>query len=279
VTSSERKTLGESSETRESNAARPIPAGVGFAAGSRGSRDALVIVALLVATAFVMRASLGPVTEALVARVPTSVDEEVGARLAAVQRATSTPIEDVRAMHLRDLVGVVEPHARAAVGAAAPLGALRVTLLDSSEVNAFALPGGQVFVLRGLLEAKGVTDDTLVGILAHEFAHAALRHGVRGIVRRNLVRTAAVVLVGGLDAGTVALVGGGLSLGDLAYDRAMEDEADEVAGRVLRAAGRPVEPLAAFLEGLDALGPTVAILTNHPAGRDRAARLRAQAIR
>lgn len=279
MTSNEPETLGESHETCEPDAARPIPAGVGFAARAKGPRDTLVILALLAVLALLARASLGPLTQALVARVPVSVDEGVGAKIAEVQRATSTPIDDVRAVHLRDLVEVVAPRVREAVGAKAALGAPRVTLVDSGDVNAFALPGGEVFVLRGLLEAKGVTDDVLLGILAHELAHAALRHGVRGIVRRNLVRSAAVVLFGGLDAGTVALVGGGLSLGDLAYDRAMEDEADEVAGRVLIASGRPVEPLAAFLEGLDALGPTVALFTNHPAGRDRAARLRAQASR
>lgn len=278
MTSDEPETLGESREMREPDAARPIPAGVGFGARRSGLRDAGVVLLLLVLVVLLARASLGPVTHALVARIPVSLDERIGSNVAAAQRATSTEVDDVRALHLRDLVAVVEPVVRARVPHAAPLGALRVTLLDSPEVNAFALPGGEVFVLRGLLEAPGMSDDVLVGILAHELAHASLRHGVTGIVRRNLVRSAAIVLFGGLDAGTVALVGGGLSLGDLAYDRAMEDEADAVAGRVLLALGRPVEPLAAFLEHLDELGATVALFTNHPPGRDRAARLRSLSI-
>jgi Zn-dependent protease with chaperone function len=132
-----------------------------------------------------------------------------------------------------------------------------------------------MFVLEGLVAKNGVSDDVLRGVLAHEIAHASLRHGLRGIVRRNLLRSIAVVLFGGLDAGTVALVGGSLSLGDLAYDRAMEAEADDVAGRVLLALERPVEPLAAFLEELETAGPAVALFQNHPAGRDRAAALRA----
>lgn len=277
MTSNEPETLGESREPREPDAALPIPAGVGFAARTNGLRDALVVAVLVVFVGLIARASLDPLTRELVTRIPASIDTEFGQKLADVQRATGTPIEDVRAVHLRDLASVVAPRVGEAAGVQTPLTGLRVTLLDAGEVNAFALPGGEVFVLRGLLEAKGMSDDVLVGILAHELAHAALRHGVTGLVRRNVVRSAAVVLFGGLDAGTVALVGSGLSLGDLAYDRSMEDDADAVAGRVLRALGRPVEPLAAFLEQLDDLGPTVALFTNHPAGRDRAARLRAAA--
>lgn len=275
MTSDERGTLGESDEPSERDAAGPISPGAGFAASTRGPRDAVVIVALLAALLLLARAALGPLTDALVGRIPVGVDESVGSKLADFQRATSAPIDELRTVHVRDLLNLVEPRVRRAVGSEVAVGSFRVTVLDSNEVNAFALPGGEVFVLRGLLEAKHVTDDVLVGILAHELAHAALRHGVRGIVRRNLVRTAAAVLFGGLDTGTVAIVGGGLTLGDLAYDRAMEDEADGVAARVLLASGRPLEPLAVFLESLDAMGPTVALLANHPAGADRAARLRA----
>ncbi len=262
-------------ETRE-EPARPIPAGVGFASRRTGARDAWVVLALLAALVLAVRGLLAPLTGLLVARVPTSVDERVGATIAEVQRKTGTAIDDARAVHVRALVAEVEPRVRALTGGAT-LGSLRVTVLASDAVNAFALPGGEIFVLEGLLAKEGATDDVLAGVLAHEIAHAALRHGIKGIVRRNVLRSAAVVLFGGLDPGTVALVGGGLSLGDLAYDRGMEAEADDVAGRALLAMGRPVEPLARFLEALETSGSAVALFQNHPAGRDRAAALRALA--
>jgi predicted Zn-dependent protease len=280
VTSGDDAKLGETSGPREpdatGDAARPIPAGVGFTARRTGARDAWVVLALLAAFVLGVRALLTPMTHVLVARIPASFDERVGAAIAEVQRKTGAPIDDARAAHVRALVAEVDPRVRALTDGAA-LGSLRVTLLASDAVNAFALPGGEVFVLEGLLAKEGATDDVLAGVLAHEIAHASLRHGVKGIVRRNLLRSVAVVLFGGLDSGTVALVGGGLSLGDLAYDRAMEAEADEIAGRALLAMGRPVEPLARFLEELETAGPTVALFQNHPAGRDRAAALRALA--
>lgn len=256
--------------------ARPIPPGVGFAARRTGGRDAWIVLALLVALVLAVRALLAPLTEALVARVPPSFDERVGAAIAEVQRKAGSALDGARAERVRALVVEVEPRVRALTGGAA-LGSLRATVLASDDVNAFALPGGEIFVFEGLLAKEGVSDDVLAGVLAHEIAHASLRHGIKGIVRRNVLRSAAVVLFGGLDAGTVALVGGGLSLGDLAYDRGMESEADAVAGRALLAMGRPVEPLAAFLEQLETAGPAVALFQNHPAGRDRAAALRSLA--
>jgi predicted Zn-dependent protease len=276
-------TLGESGTAGERDPssvepARPIPSGVGFAARGTGVRDAWIVAALVALFVLVVRASLAPMASWLVAQIPYAIDESIGGRLADVQRLTHGTIEDARTEKLRAVVAEVAARVRALAPSSPITASPRVTLLDTDDVNALALPGGEIFVLRGLVDDPAVDNDVLFGVLAHELAHAAGRHGIRGIVRRHLLRSVAVVLFGGLDAGTVALVGQGLSLGDLAYDRAMEEEADDVAGRALLAAGRPVEPLAKFLEKLETAGPTVALFQNHPAGRDRAAALRALAV-
>jgi predicted Zn-dependent protease len=78
-----------------------------------------------------------------------------------------------------------------------------VTLLQSGEINAFALPGGYLFVQRGLLEATD-NETELAGVLAHEIAHMTARHGHK-LMRRATVASifyqaaqiAAVVLTGG----------------------------------------------------------------------------------
>jgi Zn-dependent protease with chaperone function len=80
---------------------------------------------------------------------------------------------------------------------------LTVTVLDSKEINAFALPGGFVFVERGLLEA---TDDEsqLAGVLAHEMSHVVARHGHKLMTKATIAsiiyqaaQVAAVILTGG----------------------------------------------------------------------------------
>jgi len=80
---------------------------------------------------------------------------------------------------------------------------LKVVVLDSKEVNAFALPGGFLFVQRGLLEA---TDDEseLAGVLAHEMSHVAARHGYK-LMKKAMISSifyqsaqlAAIILTGG----------------------------------------------------------------------------------
>ena len=81
---------------------------------------------------------------------------------------------------------------------------LHVTVLQSKEINAFALPGGYLFIERGLLEA---TDDEaqLAGVISHELAHVTARHGAKLMKRATIAgmfyqaaQIAAVVLTGGM---------------------------------------------------------------------------------
>lgn len=81
---------------------------------------------------------------------------------------------------------------------------LHVTVLNSKEVNAFALPGGYLFVERGLLEAVE-NESQLAGVIAHEIAHDAARHGHKLMVRATIssiafqaAEVAAIMLTGGV---------------------------------------------------------------------------------
>lgn len=81
---------------------------------------------------------------------------------------------------------------------------LHVTVLQSKEINAFALPGGYLYIERGLLEA--VDDESqLAGVIAHELAHVTARHGAKLMKRATIAslfyqaaQIAAVVLTGGI---------------------------------------------------------------------------------
>jgi predicted Zn-dependent protease len=74
-------------------------------------------------------------------------------------------------------------------------------VVDSPEINAFALPGGYIYVNRGLIEAAE-TQDELAGVLAHEIGHVVARHGADQAMRAGMVQTGLGALGGLLGRGT-----------------------------------------------------------------------------
>lgn len=130
-------------------------------------------------------------------------------------------------------------------------------VVDSPEVNAFALPGGYVFVNEGAIEAAR-TEGELAGVLAHEIAHVSLRHGTTQASRAYLARTAlsiinTVAALGQGDFWRVAAVAGGAGASRffLRSNRAAELQADAEGARLLAAAGFNPRAMADFFERLD----------------------------
>ncbi len=109
------------------------------------------------------------------------------------------------------------------------------TLIRSSEVNAWCLPGGKVAIYSGILP---VTQDEegLAVVMAHEIAHAIAQHGAERMLQEQLTQvglTAVSSTLGGLDPGTrgavLALFGAGAQFGVLLpFSRDMESEADHI---------------------------------------------------
>lgn len=125
------------------------------------------------------------------------------------------------------------------------------TLLDSPIVNAFALPGGFVYISRGLMALAG-DEAELAGVLGHEIGHVVARHSAQRQSQAMLAQLGVGLLdvVGGREttqlAGTVA----GLYL--RGYSRDQELEADMLGVRYLRRAGYDVGAMASFLERMRA---------------------------
>lgn len=121
-------------------------------------------------------------------------------------------------------------------------------ILDSDEINAFAAPGGHIFVSRGMLRCT-VNETALAAVLAHEIAHVQLAHGLKAIKRDRLTSALTIIgtesvrmLVGDeLKEVTAAFEG---SITDITrtmvnsgYSRGQEEDADAAAVAILRRAG------------------------------------------
>ena len=133
----------------------------------------------------------------------------------------------------------------------------KFVVVASPEVNAFALPGGYVFVNEGAIEAAR-TEGELAGVLAHEIAHVSLRHGTTQASRAYLARTglnvlnALTVALQG-DVGRLASVVGGARANKffLKSNREAESQADSEGARLMAAAGYDPREMAEFFERLE----------------------------
>jgi predicted Zn-dependent protease len=136
----------------------------------------------------------------------------------------------------------------------------KFVVVASPEVNAFALPGGYVFVNEGAIEAAR-TEGELAGVLAHEIAHVSLRHGTTQASRAYLARTALSVIntaagVSHNDLWRVAAAACGDKVNRffLRSNRAAELQADAEGARLLAEAGFDPRDMANFFERLDERG-------------------------
>ncbi len=113
-------------------------------------------------------------------------------------------------------------------------------LADSSTVNAFAVPGGQIFLTMGLVK-KLKTDEQLAGLLAHEIAHVIGRHTSEEMAKRNFLSGTMSAITE--KAGTAQISNYVEELIHVAYDKADEAEADAFAVKGLINAGYNPEGL------------------------------------
>lgn len=166
----------------------------------------------------------------------------------------------------------------------APLGAtpypFHVVVVRDARVNAWALPGGRIVLLSGLLEGSRSAEE-LAAVLAHELQHTLRRHATRAL----LEHASAGLLLAAVTGDASGLVGYGVDAAQriamLRYSRRHEEEADAEGLRMLIAARIDPGAMIAFLERLESQegrGPAVpAYLSTHPETAVRIARLRTEA--
>ena len=152
----------------------------------------------------------------------------------------------------------------------------RFRVIEQSQPNAFAQPGGPVYVTEGLLRMVGNDDDQLAGVLGHEVAHITQRHAVRQLERQNILGLAIGILTEGTTQQIAQIVA---SLETLSYSRDQERDADTRGARYARAAGFDPMGLVRFLDRLAQMergGSSLPFLRSHPGSAARADRLRDQ---
>jgi len=163
-------------------------------------------------------------------------------------------------------------------------GGYHFLILDSAEINAFAAPGGLIFVSRGLLRCAD-SEDGVAAILAHEIAHVVKQHGLKAIKTARFkdaglaIGMAAVEEYGSADLAKVTAAFSGTidditsTLVNSGYSRSAEKEADLAAVDILKRAGYDPTALVRMLEvmagRLQPGGPGFA--RTHPEPRDRIA--------
>jgi predicted Zn-dependent protease len=155
-----------------------------------------------------------------------------------------------------------------------------IKVLDTEEVNAFALPGGFFFVNSGLI-LKADNEAELAGVMAHEIAHVAARHGTKQATRGEIAQIAMIAASIAIPYGWTGYAirqGAGLAIpmGFLSFSRAFESEADMLGLQYMYKTGYDPESFVDFFEKIQTLekrkpGTMAKVFSTHPMTDDRIA--------
>lgn len=138
-------------------------------------------------------------------------------------------------------------------------------VVSSDEVNAFATPGGFVYVTTGLLKTAE-NRAQLASVMAHEIAHINEKHGVKAL--KQAVAAQGIAGAAGVETSQLAQIAYQLTL-DLPQSRSFEYEADNSGLQILQQSGYSAEAFADFLAKLESSGNTPEFIRTHPSSENR----------
>ena len=154
-----------------------------------------------------------------------------------------------------------------------------IKVVDTDDINAFALPGGFFYVDTGLILAAD-NEAELAGVMAHEIAHVAACHLARENTRGQLMQLASIPLIfvgGGIGYAAQSLASMAIPMGFLKFARSFESEADFLGVEYLYRAGYDPQALTSFFEKIKAMekhkpGTLAKTFETHPQTPDRIAK-------
>jgi Zn-dependent protease with chaperone function len=147
-------------------------------------------------------------------------------------------------------------------------------VINSSDINAFALPGGYIYVNRGAIEAAE-NEAQIAGVMAHESGHVVMRHGTHEVTQAFLTQGSLAILGGILgQPGSLAAQLAEMGLMNsilLKNSRSAESQADEVGTYILYQAGYDPHAMAQFFEIVEKKYPqkTIQFFSDHPVPENR----------
>src|SRR5271167_1529951 len=151
-----------------------------------------------------------------------------------------------------------------------------IKVIDTEDVNAFALPGGFFFVNSGLI-LKADSEAELAGVMAHEIAHVAGRHGTRQATRGEVAQLATIPLIfmgGWAGYGIRQAASVAIPIGYLSFSRGFESEADLLGLEYMYKSGYDPGAFVDFFEKIQSLekkkpGTMAKVFSTHPMTEDR----------
>src|SRR5687768_10102300 len=157
-------------------------------------------------------------------------------------------------------------------------------VVNARDINAFALPGGPMYVNRGMIEAAR-NEGEMAGVMAHEISHVALRHGTAQASKAQKYGLLAGILgiggaiIGGPAGAAAQIAGQGVGVYFLKFSREYETEADILGAQIMARAGYDPMDLATMFQRIQQQGggSSGGFLSSHPSPQNRYARINQEA--
>lgn len=212
-----------------------------------------------------------PIVKIVADRVPLSWEKKLGdavfAQVSMGSRFITTPEID------KQLDALVAPLMK---GVREKRYDFKFHIVAQSDVNAFALPGGNVIIHTGLI-ALADSPEEVLGVLAHEIAHVSRRHSVRQIIQTAGLYLVVQSFFGDMSGMIAVIADQGAFLASRQFSRDFETEADETGWGYLVAADIDPRGMASFFRKLHAKGDfkgrletALSFMSTHPASKERA---------
>ena len=235
---------------------------------------ALVLIGLLLAFIIALVAARGWIVEKIADRIPVSWEIKMGEQFYSQIKTENKLVND----HGRSnqVAAITKPLIEAVGETGYPF---HFHIIEDTNINAFAVPGGHIFIHTGLLAAAD-TPEEIAGVLGHEIAHVTERHGFRNIINAAGLYLIVQFFFGDTSGLTAVLADGSQMLLRQSYSRDFERQADDAGWQYLVKANIDPRGMIRFFNRLKeeeaknpALRGSLQLLNTHPTSGERMRRL------